>query len=99
MTQAPPTPDVELITLCAEFEATERELSASNGDHAADIETRASAAATGMVTIPARTLQGLFAKLRVLACDADITEGVDWTADLIRSCAADAERLAGEVAP
>ena len=89
-----PSSDAELLTLAAEFNVAESEfLAASETEEGRAADARAAAAARKIAAMPARTFPGLVAKIKVLAADADITEGADWTKALIRGVAADAERL------
>jgi hypothetical protein len=86
--------DAELLTLCAEFEADEEAFLAAHETDQGAANDRVAAAATKIAAMPALTLPGLAAKLKVLANDADAITGPDWTAALITGAAADAERLA-----
>lgn len=86
--------DAELLKTFAEFEDAEKVfLTAPEADQGAANE-RVTTAATKLAAVPALTLPGLAAKLKVLANDAAVTNGPEWTEDLIRGAAADAERLA-----
>lgn len=88
------TTDADLLALCAEFEAGEEAFLAAHETDQGAANDRVAAAATKIAAMPALTLPGLAAKLRVLANDADTLNGPDWTEALITGAAADAERLA-----
>ena len=91
--------DADLLKTFAEFEEAEKVfLTAPETDQGAANE-RVTTAATKLASVPALTLPGLAAKLKVLANDAETLAGADWTEDLVRGLVADAERLAMTGAP
>lgn len=86
--------DTYILALCAEFEAAETAFLTAPEDAQEAAEARVEAIAGKIADTEARTIAGLAAKLKVLANDADIIIGPDWTETLILSTAKDAERLA-----